>query len=187
MLGLFLVLFLLLLVFKFAFKIRFVYQSSRTQAAVYFGLGTRFLRIPPSLLRKVGEKIRSRPPQSKAEALQRLRLIIGLLDRFVQELPVFELQLLLGLGDPFWTALGCGGLWALLGPLVAGLQDRFKGTPRLSVGPHYKGALFKVDFHCIFRFRLGQIILKEIVNLSKAFSAGSKYKGEQENGKQASD
>lgn|GEM_PF-3374188 len=109
-------------------------------------------RHPQDIVERIGELYRHLTKQSS-----RFTTFMRL---FVREILSLEADIALGLADPMVTATLCGGVWAVWGPLLSVLSasSRLKCRPRLSVTPLYNGLDVQLRFHCIFRFRLGQII-----------------------------
>lgn len=66
-----------------------------------------------------------------------------------------------GTTDAASTALCVGTLWAIKTGAHATLSRnvRFLHTPHFVVMPEWEEAVFEIDIDCIFRFRLGEIIL----------------------------
>ena len=104
-----------------------------------------------------------------------MRIMMGLA---VQEILSLNLQMVLGLADPFLTAAACGCAWAALAPLVVALEAKslLLSYPRISITPSYQRAALEIRFHCIFRFRLGQII-RDMVRTVASSMAQRIHKG----------
>ncbi|NLJ81036.1 MAG: DUF2953 domain-containing protein [Firmicutes bacterium] len=171
MLSLFLLFFsLLFFLLKFAVKVEAEYENLQLELALYVGLGTKFLQVPPFLLRKLEQKIRSSPAKSLSQLRRRFRFFTSVLDRLIMEISSLNLHISFGVLDPFWTALANAGLWTFVGPFVAGLESRFSEAPVIKTEPHFGGYQLRIAFRCIFRFRLGQIILNELVGIANTLS-----------------
>lgn len=168
LLGLFL---LLLLLIKFSVKFQFRMDDANVLTVLSLGVGGLFLRIPLFWLGKIMKKIRERPYPHVSDTWQGLRLAFRVFDRFAQEVNVFDLEIAFGVGDPFWTALSCGGLWALLNPFIIG-GKKLKEQPRISVNPEFQEPALRISFYCIFSFRLGQIILDGLKALARTLVVG---------------
>ena len=75
---------------------------------------------------------------------------------------VLEWELEIGYKDPVHTALAAGALWAALGVSVARLYRQITmemPKPLINVVPRFQTPGFSCDLHCIFRLRIGHIIL----------------------------
>ena len=163
LLGLFLLLVSLLSV-RFSVEFRLVTEGLDIKPRIKFGIGRYLLSIPQGLLTKMSQMIRQRNFGTMEAALRGSKMALRLLDSVLQKVELLHLEVLIGTGDPFWTALGTGALWALLGPLLTGLScdNRLQTRPEIRIQPDYGDTNVQVDLHCIFQFRLGQIIINEV-------------------------
>ncbi|HHY09927.1 MAG TPA: DUF2953 domain-containing protein [Firmicutes bacterium] len=161
LLGLFLFFLFFLLLIKFSLKIQLGWDGEQLSITLSLALCGIFFKIPPVLLAKAAEKIRERPFPRLQEARRGLHLASRLFSRFVQEVNAFDLKIVFGAGDPLWTALGFGGIWAVLGPLFGG-RAKLAKPPRIDVTPDFHNRVLRISLYCIFSFRLGQIILDEL-------------------------
>ena len=66
--------------------------------------------------------IRQRNLGNPEQLLRGMKLGLRLLDSFVQMVELFHLKAIIGTGDPFWSALSCGGVWSLFGPVFCWLE-----------------------------------------------------------------
>lgn len=75
-------------------------------------------------------------------------------------------QITLGTKDSAGTASLVGLMWLVESSVAAFLnsQYRFKQPPQLEVVPDFNGVKFDMLFDCIFRVRLGYIIIAAIIN-----------------------
>lgn len=166
LLGLFLVLFLLvLLLITFSVEFELHLLNNDVKIRVRFGIGHFFIiALPNRLLKTMGQRIQTRNLNTLDDALQGLNTALRVLGSFLQKIELLQLEVLFSLGDALWTSLGCGGLWATLGPFLAALDasDRLQNAPQIVIQPDYGEAKVKAHIHCIFHFRLGQIIRNEI-------------------------
>ena len=164
LLSLFLLLIILLLTAAFQVDLEFSLDQGSVRSRIRFGAAGLSFTVPQRLLARVGQRVRRRGLQTPRQIWQGLKLGLRLLDSFVQRVELFDLQAICGTGDPFLSALGCGGLWSVLGPFFAGLgaTGRLKSPPQVSVQPEYEQVRLRLYLHCIFRFRLGQIIVNEL-------------------------
>ncbi len=68
----------------------------------------------------------------------------------------------IGLGDPANTGIATGFLWAVKG-VIYGILSRSVGTvenrPQIAVIPCYYNTCLRLEFHCIFDLRIGNIII----------------------------
>lgn len=174
LLGLFLLLSILLLLFvKFSVDLQFISQGMEMSLNFHLGIGPYLIAIPPIITTKISQMIRDRPINDLEEIFRSLWMTLGFLDNFLRDIKLFDLKVLFGIGDPFYTALGCGGLWAILGPFLGNIRgnNRLKKDPKVSIQPNYGQFDLQIDLHCIFQFRLGQIIINELKRLSYAWFA----------------
>ncbi len=68
----------------------------------------------------------------------------------------------LGLCDPALTAFTTGSLWTFKNITYVNLHNNVKvnfSKPDYMVEPDFKNKIFKIDFNCIFAFRIGHIIM----------------------------
>lgn len=72
-----------------------------------------------------------------------------------------EWETRLGTGDAALTALAAGGMWALKGTVYTAFaaRIRFTAPPHFAVQPVWDRSGFEMRIDCIFRVRLGEIIL----------------------------
>jgi hypothetical protein len=174
LLGLFLsLLVLIVLAIKFSMDLRFSFDDLGVKYVLRLRLGPFFVAVPAKMTARMERMIGNQPLDSVQEVLQDFWAVWRSLDYFLQEIKHFQLEVLFGFGDPFWTALGCGGLWATVGALLSSLEasNRLKETPEVVIQPDYSGVSLQVQLYCIFQFRLGQIIVKELKRLSYAWFA----------------
>lgn len=84
----------------------------------------------------------------------------------------------IGLEDAALTGLGSGLLWAMKGLIVAILHNRIKVAcrPEINVVPVFGHNHFEIDFSCIFRIRLGNVITAT-VNLFNTKDKGAVKSG----------
>lgn len=70
-----------------------------------------------------------------------------------------------GTGNPVSTALGYGALWGVKAGIGAYFQGKikFKNPPRLEVIPDFLAAKWDTIFDCIFRIKLGYIIIAAVL------------------------
>lgn len=76
-----------------------------------------------------------------------------------------EWELEVGYKDPVQTALAAGAFWTALGVSVARLYRQVTleaPKPLIQVVPSFQSPGFSCDLHCIFRLRIGHIILAGI-------------------------
>ncbi len=170
LLGLFfLIVLFLLLVLKFSVYFELAFSGLEVKPSLSLGVGPFRAAVPPAFLRKMGELLRRRPMRNMSDALGRTNTALRILDGLLQEIDLLQLEIWFGLEDPYWTALGCGGFWAVLGSLLSilGSKPRFKVEPKVAVHPSFSQAMLRVSLHCIFRFRVGQIIFSEMKRLGR--------------------
>lgn len=157
------------------FRIEFLLNSDGLEISteIKVGVGRFLVSVPKQILGRVNQFIQSRNMQSLQEILGSLKTGIWLMDSFIQRIDLFHFEVVIGTGDPLFSALSCGGAWAMLGSVLAwlNLDNRLRTTPQLAVHPDYNGSSFKVYFHCIFQFTLGQIILNELRRVTFAWYA----------------
>lgn len=161
LLGLFLVvLCFAILAIKFSLDLSLELDNHAFNYVLRLRLGPFFLAVPKKLTGKMDQIVEKGVSQNFEEIWRSL-------DRYFQELLVIKLDIELGLGDPYWTALAFGSLWAIVGSLITILSStkRLKSAPELKIEPNYAESNLQVRFYCIFRFRLGQIIFNELKRL----------------------
>jgi hypothetical protein len=173
LLGLFLLLFFILIVAPFQVEVELTMEGQDVQPVLRLGLAGMFLAIPKHLMGSMAQKVRERNLQNPKQALRSLQLGLRLMDSFLQTVELFHLQAIIGIGDPLFSALGCGGFWSILGPFFAGLSasNRLKTVPKVTVRPDYEKVRLGLYLHCIFQFRLGQIIINELRRAAVALRA----------------
>lgn len=78
--------------------------------------------------------------------------------------PKFYWATRLGTGDPALTALGYGILWGLKTNLLGYLNSRYRFVerPGLKVVPDYRQPRWDMLFDCIFRVKMGYIIIASL-------------------------
>ncbi|NMA60596.1 MAG: DUF2953 domain-containing protein [Firmicutes bacterium] len=169
LLGLFLfILILVVLLVRFSMDLSFNLEDFSVDYTVRLRLGPYFLAIPAKMTTRMTRMVGNQSLNNFEDVLQNLLRVWSSLDYFFQEIEYLQLDVLIGVGDPFLTALGCGGLWAVVGSFLNGLSssNRLKNTPEVRIEPNYSGLSLQISFYCIFQFRLGQIIIKELKRLS---------------------
>lgn len=175
MLSLFLLLTFLFLVLLVPFTVEFELSvsSDAVQPGLKLGIGPLRVAVPKALLHRAREMVRQRGYANLAQLRKGSGVAAWLLDRFVQRIEVLELQARIGTGDPFWSALCCGGAWAILGPVFAapGVAVRMRKEPRISIHPDFERTFLELYLHCIFSFRLGQIMIEELKRATFAWQA----------------
>jgi hypothetical protein len=172
----------------FTFEVQFILDDESTHFAFYwrvFGLGISLTPMVRFVGRNTIARIHKALPRPDAvkprELLSKLRdLAQGVRTQgrsmartahlFAREIVSFRLHLALGLADPFLTATACGGAWAVLGPVFGALQSSvtFLSPPGITVSPQHDSLGVGLSVHCIFRFRLGQIIRDAIRSLASS-------------------
>lgn len=164
LLSLFFVFLVLLLITVFKINVSVVTNGLELKTKIQVGVGPVSLTIPQFVVAKITEIMQRGGFESLDQVWGRLQTALRMSDSFLQKIDLFELQVVVGTGDPFLSALGCGGIWALLGPFLTGLSmgNRLTRGPEISIQPDHSAPAFQVNFHCIFRFRLGQIIVNEL-------------------------
>ena len=163
LLGLLLLLVLLFLT-PFSVEFSMLSEGLDVKPRVKFGIGRCLLALPQGMLTTVSARIRTRNLNTAEAAWRALKLGLRVLDSFLQKVNLLHVEVLIGTGDPFWTALGVGGLWAMISPFLTGLSlsDRLQAEPEIRIEPDYDSAHLRVWLHCIFQFRLGQIMVNEL-------------------------
>src|SRR5690554_2396135 len=122
LLGLFFLLILVLLVVAFRIDFRIITDGFNLQPHLEVGVGPLSLVIPRRLLAKMAQILQSGGFQSLEQIFARLHTALRIFDSFVQRIDLLRLQVVVGTGDPFLSALSCGGIWALLGPFLTSLS-----------------------------------------------------------------
>lgn len=169
LLGLFFIVILLtlLLFLKFSMDFSFELNNFKLNYIVRLRFGSYYLAVPAKMTWKMERMLGKQTPTSLDDTLSNLQDVWDSLDRFLQEITFLQLDVLFGMGDPFWTALACGTIWSIVGSFITGLasSNRLQKEPEIKVEPDYTGLNLQVSFYCIFRFRLGHIIIREIKRL----------------------
>lgn len=173
LLSLFLLLLIVLLTTVFRVELELTVDGALVQPVIRLAIGAISFTLPKKLLIKARELIRRRDVVKPGRLMKSMRLGLRLMDIFVQRVEIFRLQVVLGTGDPFWSALSCGGLWSILGPFFSGLSagGRLAALPEVSIHPSFEEARLRLYLHCIFRFRLGQIMINELKRAAFAWQA----------------
>lgn len=156
---------------EFSVDLRLLWRDSQLESELSIGLGP-YLSFPfPRLLEKLAELLQRRP-RDRAQLLFRLQSGLRILDHLLQRIELLQLEMAFGLNDPFWTALGCGALQALLQPLLgsAGIAGRFENAPNLTIAADFGPDPLRIYLHCIFHFRVGQIIISEMKRIGQTLS-----------------
>ena len=179
MLSLFLILLLLfILITKFGYEFYYSLNENGSSIKVLFCMGRFCMPLPTRTLGRMSPVTNREGVSKIVDRIHGLRRRYSLLTRFVQEVRQFDLSITLGAGDPFFTAVTCGGLWSLLSSMMPVLlkNSQLKCEPRVSISPDYGEPRLLVNFHCIFQFRLGQIIIEELRHLSSFLVGGRRIK-----------
>ena len=157
----------------FTVDLEFNSDGSNINFSIKVGVGRFLVSLPRLLLSRMDHFIQNRNLRSTQDILDGLNLGIKALDSFFQRINLFHFEVVIGTGDPFLSALGCGSVWTLLGPILTALSSgqRLRASPRVAVHPDYNGQSFKVYLHCIFQFTLGQIIINELRRVTFAWYA----------------
>jgi hypothetical protein len=99
-----------------------------------------------------------------------LKLIIGAIKMGVRQCERFQWRSEIGLGDAALTGLGLGIVWNVKTFILAKINDNveFIGLPpSIEVHPYFAGEHFNTSVYCIFKVRIGHIILIGLTNLIK--------------------
>lgn len=174
LLGLFLLIFVLLLsLLKFSVEFQLHANKSEMKSTLTVGVGRFRIAVPAPLLARLGEKLRKRPMKSLPQALDRANTALRIIDHLFQEVEFLQVEIWFGSVDPFWTALGSGGFWTVLGAFITALgsKPRFRENPKIEVHPNFTQTTLRLYLRCIFRFRLGQIIFSEVRRLGETWLA----------------
>ena len=173
LLSLFVLFVVFLLTAAFRVEIDVALDRDAIQPKLRVGVAGVSFSVPKRLLTKMSSTIRQRNLGNPEQLLRGMKLGLRLLDSFVQMVELFHLKAIIGTGDPFWSALSCGGVWSLLGPFFAGLSagNRLESVPEISIQPDFDEVRLALYLHCIFRFRLGQIIINELKRMAFAWQA----------------
>ncbi|NMA68600.1 MAG: DUF2953 domain-containing protein [Desulfitobacterium sp.] len=74
----------------------------------------------------------------------------------------FSWEIEYGHENPALTALAAGGFWSMLGYSLARMYNTVTmedSQPRIMVKPKFKNLGFSTDLHCIFKVRIGHIMV----------------------------
>lgn len=163
LLGLLLVLAIILSI-RFSVEFRLVTEGLNIHPRLRFGVGRVLFTMPQGMIKRLNQAFRKKSLGSFESAVRGFKAGFRLLDNFLQTIELLHLEVQIGTGDPFSTALGTGGIWALISPVLSGLNadNRLRTLPEIRIEPDYDEVNLQVDLHCIFQFRLGQIIINEV-------------------------
>lgn len=83
---------------------------------------------------------------------------------FLRRIDHLDWKTRVGTGDAAYTSWCAGLLWALKSGVVSILSNyvTWLSPPRFHVAPDYEQTYFHADLTCIFRFRVGEIIVAAI-------------------------
>ncbi|MFY9493975.1 MAG: DUF2953 domain-containing protein [Limnochordia bacterium] len=173
LLGLFLFLALLMLLLLVSFSVELELSASEAEfrPVLRVGIGRWRAAVPRTVLAKAEDAMRQRAQGGLREMWGRFTTGLRVMDHLLQEVELLHFEVWFGFHDAFWTALGCGGLWTLLGSFTSMLstKPRFRQDPEIHVHPVFEGTRLEVRLHCIFHFRVGQIIVSEIKRWGQAW------------------
>lgn len=163
LLGLFVFLAIVLCV-RFSVEVHLVTEGLKLNPGIRFGIGRFLITIPQGVLTKTGQRLRQRNFGTMEAGLRAIRLAMRSIDSLLQRIELLHLEVRIGIGDPLWTSLGAGGLWAIIGSFLAGLSsgNRLRSEPEIQIHPDYVQTHVQVYLHCIFQFTVGQIIINEL-------------------------
>lgn len=164
LLGLFLLLLPVLLFINFSVDIELIASGLDVRPAVRFGIGGLLFPMPTRLVTKLVQMFRNQDISTLENFVTSSRLSLRILNNLFQKIKLLHLEILLSLGSPFLTSVSVGGLWTILGPLLTEMSasNRIDTTPKILIEPDYGIPKFQLHLHCIFQFRLGQIIINEL-------------------------
>lgn len=143
---------------RFSVEFRLIVENRDLAMRIKLGIGRFLFSIPHGFSAKIAQAIRQRNFGTFEAVLRSSQLALRFLRSALQWIVCFELEVLIGAGDPFWTALGVGGVWAVIGSLLGQLNI----CPEVRVLPNYENTEVQARLYCIFQFRLGQVIINEL-------------------------
>ncbi|NMB39318.1 MAG: DUF2953 domain-containing protein [Firmicutes bacterium] len=84
--------------------------------------------------------------------------------RFPVEIGMLELKFRYSTGDAALTSIACGLIWCCIAGIFTYINDRFIffSKPLIKIIPLFGPVSADIYFHCIFRIRLGHIIIENI-------------------------
>lgn len=99
--------------------------------------------------------------------------------RYTRVLERWEWETRLGTGEAAATALLIPTLWSAksIAFAVATQWMRIETTPRFQVVPDFERALLELRFLCIFRYRLGEIMLVTLAQIVRKWQKGAVHLG----------
>lgn len=158
----------------YPFRVRVQYEWStdtppKLEAAVGI-FGWWKLPLPRS---RLGRRHAPATPPSSSALSSTLTAVTSSIDylRSIRRFERLEWKTHVGTGSAASTALAVGALWSVQGIFLATVSPRFAANqlPDVTVVPHWDDACFDTRFDCIFRMRLGEIILAWIRNKLEAW------------------
>ncbi len=138
--------------------------------------GIRFVRV---LLERGHTPATPTAPESPVTRLVRYRdaalVYAGIVDYLSHRayFPLLETRVRFGVDDAAVTGIAGGAAWMAVGGAMAYLRHRLRlapGQPHFEVHPVFAVAAFEVTIHCIFKIRIGHIM----VAIAKAGVAATK-------------
>jgi hypothetical protein len=162
---------MLLLLISFSVELELSASEAEFRPVLRVGIGRWRAAVPRTVLAKAEDAMRQRAQGGLREMWGRFTTGLRVMDHLLQEVELLHFEVWFGFHDAFWTALGCGGLWTLLGSFTSMLstKPRFRQDPEIHVHPVFEGTRLEVRLHCIFHFRVGQIIVSEIKRWGQAW------------------
>jgi|GEM_PF-629906 len=193
LLGLIFLAFTVALFIPFALELRYSRLQAASETIIVLWIWKLPLKLRVSYLEKLGSYLYAKAavgvPGAAAEVhptislrrawrllrtpLPRLMKILGkILLFFLEEIEKLEVRLRYSTGEAAVTGIAAGAAWWILTSVLAFLNARFVflQKPQIQVAPVFGPEVFELYLHCIFRIRLGQIMIKRIkqqLNLDK--------------------
>jgi hypothetical protein len=147
-------------------------------------------------LKKKGKREKEKEEEDETVSIK--ELIAGLIKKyktyklimnyFLDRLRVekFELDIVAGMGDAFYTGVLTGYIWAAAGILDSLLTNRFNSfKKRINIQPNFLKKDFTIDLYCIFSIKVVHIIVVGFIfglnNLKKKLRTGGGKSGSASN------
>lgn len=95
----------------------------------------------------------------------------------LREIEKLEVKLRYSTGEAALTGISAGAAWGLISIALSiiGSRVRFLHQPQIQIKPVFGPIQFECWFHCIFKIRLGHIIVKYIKQQLKLGKGGCRY------------
>ncbi len=188
-----LILLVLIMLLPFSLELRYNRLQTDSETVIVFWVWKLPLKLRVAYLEKLGSYLLTRAnlQVSKAAAaiepaiplrrvfqllrtpLPRLMKVLARVALFfLEEIENLEIKLRYSTGEAAMTGIAAGAAWWVFATVLPLLSQRFVflHKPQIQVVPVFGQRVFELYLHCIFRIRLGHIMIKRIkqqLNLGK--------------------